>query len=65
MELRGRADVPEATFAFLDRLQAESVAVKAPRAVKVLCGELGDGTRDAEWTDHDGRLLLLGLMSHD
>jgi hypothetical protein len=61
VELRGPANVPQPTFALLDRLEAESVAIEAPRAVEVLRGELGHGARRAEWTCHDGGLFRLGL----
>jgi type II secretory pathway component PulC len=40
VEFRGPAQVPQATGAFLDRLEAEPVAVEAPRPVEVLAGIL-------------------------
>jgi len=61
VELRGPADVPQPTFALLDRLEAESVAIEAPRAVEVLRGELGHGARRAQWTPHGGDLFRLGF----
>src|SRR5205823_2579262 len=53
VELRGPTDVAQPTFTLFDRLEAESVAIEAPRAVEVLCGKLGHGVRRGEWTCHD------------
>lgn len=53
VELGGPADVAQPTFTFFDRLEAESVAIEAPRAVEVLGGELGHGVRRGEGVCHD------------
>ena len=53
VELRRPADVAQPTFALFDRLEAESVAIEASRAVKVPRRKLGDGVRVGEWGCND------------